>query len=110
MGPCNSRGTSFLFGSGGFRQEPILARVLCGSLGKCYENLGVTRFCDLNTKAKQFLKDLRESTGVPIRFGFTGRDNASVVTDVESGLWRGCASVNNGQSVVAIGSAHVIVA
>jgi adenylosuccinate synthase len=57
-----------------------------------YENLSVTRFSDLNIKAKQFLKDLRQSTGVAIKYAFTGRHNASVVADVECGLERDCNS------------------
>ena len=51
-----------------------------------YENLGVKVFADLNQKAKQFLKNLRASAGVAVKFAFTGRDNSSVVTDVEEGL------------------------
>jgi adenylosuccinate synthase len=51
-----------------------------------YENLGVTEFHDLNGKAKEFLKNLRDFTGVAVKYAFTGRDNSSVVADVEAGL------------------------
>jgi adenylosuccinate synthase len=51
-----------------------------------YENLGATRFDDLNAKAKQFLEDLRKTTSLPIKYAFTGRENEAVIVDVEEDL------------------------
>ena len=59
-----------------------------------YENIGVTQFSCLNIKAKHFLRCLREFTNVPIKYAFTGRDNASVVADVESHMRFGGALDN----------------
>jgi len=54
-----------------------------------YENHRVQTFQKLNTKAKQFLRELRDLTDVPIKYAFTGRTNGDIVTDVELGLDQG---------------------
>jgi adenylosuccinate synthase len=51
-----------------------------------FENQGKHRFRDLNKKAQQFLQDLRDLTSVPIKFAFTGRSNADVISDAEAEL------------------------
>jgi adenylosuccinate synthase len=51
-----------------------------------FENQGKHRFHDLNHKGQQFLRDLRDLTGVPIKFAFTGRTNADVILDGEANL------------------------
>jgi adenylosuccinate synthase len=58
-----------------------------------FENLGVTQFSGLNARAKRFLESVRKSTDVPIKYAFTGRDNACVVADVEAGLQSGNMSI-----------------
>ena len=44
-----------------------------------YENLNVSRYDDLNIKAQDFLYNLQSVTGVPIKYAFTGKDNAAVI-------------------------------
>jgi adenylosuccinate synthase len=44
-----------------------------------YRNLGVCRYSDLTTSAKEFLAKVQDATGVPIRYAFTGKDNSAVV-------------------------------
>jgi adenylosuccinate synthase len=51
-----------------------------------YENFGVSKYTQLNSKAQEFLQFLRRSTGVPIKYAFTGRENAAVVADAETNL------------------------
>jgi adenylosuccinate synthase len=54
-----------------------------------YENHGLTQFDDLNQKAKEFLRNLREITGVKIKYAFTGRDNSAVISDTEESIHSG---------------------
>jgi adenylosuccinate synthase len=49
-----------------------------------FENQGKRHFGELNEKAQEFLENLRKLTGVPIKYGFTGRSNTDVIVDVES--------------------------
>lgn len=44
-----------------------------------YENLHITRYEELNSAAKEFLTNLQSSTGVPIKYAFTGKDNKDVI-------------------------------
>ena len=48
-----------------------------------YKNLGVTRFSDLTENAKIFLHIIRSTTGVPLKYAFTGKPNECVV-DLEN--------------------------
>ena len=60
-----------------------------------WENHGVTRFCDLNEKAKHFLRDLRSAVRVPVVYAFTGRENSCVVSDVEAFLGVDVSAIPN---------------
>jgi adenylosuccinate synthase len=44
-----------------------------------YKNLGVTEFSDLTENAKIFLHMIRNATGVPLKYAFTGKPNTCVV-------------------------------
>ncbi|MBW2046498.1 MAG: adenylosuccinate synthetase [Deltaproteobacteria bacterium] len=44
-----------------------------------YRNLGVDRYSELTTNAKEFLAMVQNATGVPIRYAFTGKDNSAVI-------------------------------
>jgi adenylosuccinate synthase len=44
-----------------------------------YENLGVSEYALLTKKAKVFLDMVTKSTGVPIMYAFTGKENSAVV-------------------------------
>jgi len=50
-----------------------------------YRNLGVYRYSELTTNAKEFLAMVQNATGAPIRYAFTGKDNRAVV-DLERDL------------------------
>jgi len=49
-----------------------------------FENQGKRHFGELNKQAQEFLENLRELTGVPIKYCFTGRSNSDVIADVDS--------------------------
>jgi adenylosuccinate synthase len=44
-----------------------------------YNNLGVSNYACLSDKAKRFLTMITDSTGVPILYAFTGRENSAVI-------------------------------
>ena len=44
-----------------------------------YNNLGVRDYACLSQSAKDFLRMITESTGVPIAYAFTGRENSAVI-------------------------------
>ena len=50
-----------------------------------YRNLGVYRYSELTTNAKEFLVMVQNATGAPITYAFTGKDNRAVV-DLERDL------------------------
>lgn len=52
-----------------------------------FDNLGVTKFSDLSQNAKMFLDMLQSTTGVPLKYTFTGKPNTHVVnlaTEIDS--------------------------
>ncbi len=59
-----------------------------------YRNHGASRYSDLTPSAKEFLDMIEETTGVPIKYAFTGKPNSAVV-DMRPDLllkeqaWRG---------------------
>lgn len=44
-----------------------------------YRNLGITKFSDLTKNAKIFLHRIQETTGIPLKYAFTGKPNDCVV-------------------------------
>ena len=55
-----------------------------------YRNLGIHRYSELTTSAKEFLTMVKNKTGVPIKYAFTGKENNAVVD-----LGRDLYSLNN---------------
>src|SRR6266478_2637818 len=44
-----------------------------------YNNLGVSNYASLSQSAKEFLQMITDSTGVPVAYAFTGKENSAVI-------------------------------